>query len=428
MSAVRLGPAFSRLLVASGFANLADGVRSVALPLVAATLTRDPLVFSAVAVAGSLPWLVLSLPAGVLVDRIERRRLLVVANAVRTLLLVALTLAIVADRAGIALLVLVALGLGTAEVVFDNAAQTLLPSLVPSAGLERANGRLAGMEIVANQFAGPPLGGALFAVAIALPVALDAGLIAGSGLLVLALPRALAPAAALASATDGTGARARGAGAAGFLEELREGVAWLAQHRLLRTLALLLAVLNGTGAMGSATFALFATGEGSVLGLGPFGFSVLLALGSAGAFGASLVADRLVLAYGRAGPLWVSLIVFALAPLAIALAEGPIVVALALAATAGMGVVWNVITVSLRQAVIPDRLLGRVNSAYRFLGWGAMPVGAAIGGLVARIGGLRAPWLLAAALTMLALPFALRDVRSSTIDAARAAARGDRST
>ncbi|MEY3019404.1 MAG: hypothetical protein RLZZ272_388, partial [Actinomycetota bacterium] len=343
-------------------------------------------------------------------------------------LLVVLTLAIVADRASIVLLVVVALGLGTAEVVFDNAAQALLPSLVPSAGLERANGRLAGMEIVANQFAGPPLGGALFAVAIALPVALDAGLIAGSGLLVLGLPRALVSALPLGTAAVPRGERQPGADAPGFLEGLRDGVAWLGRHRLLRTLALLLAVLNGTGAMGSATIALFATGEGSVLGLGPFGFSVLLALGSAGAFGASLVADRLVLAFGRAVPLWTALTVFALAPLAIALAEGPIVVALAFAATSGMGVVWNVITVSLRQTIIPDHLLGRVNSAYRFLGWGAMPIGAALGGLVARIAGLRAPWFLAAGLTALALPLALRDVRSSTIEAARAAARTGRST
>ena len=411
---VRLGPRFVRLLVAGGLSNLGDGVRSAALPLIAAGLTRDPLAFSTVAIAGTLPWLVLSLPAGVIVDRVERRRLMVGANAVRALLLAGLGLALFADRGSVALLALVALGLGTCEVLFDNAAQTLLPSLVDPAALERANGRLSSAEIVTNQFAGPPLGGALFALAVALPVLVDAGLLAAAAMLVAGLPRGSARAPGTAPMPG------HGAGdARGFLSDLREGVTWLARHRLLRTLAVLLAVLNGTGAMGMAVFALYATGEGSVLGLGPLGFSLLMTAGSAGALLASLVADRLVERVGRARSLWASLMGFVLAPLGFAVADGVVLVVVASILTAGMGVVWNVITVSLRQAVIPDRLLGRVNSAYRFLGWGAMPIGAAVGGAVARVGGLRAPWWLAAGLTAAALPFAARVVRGDVIDAAR---------
>lgn len=412
----RLGPRFARLLVAGGLSNLGDGVRSAALPLVAAGLTRDPLAFSTVAIAGTLPWLVLSLPAGVIVDRVERRRLMVGANVVRALLLAGLGLALVADRGSVALLALVALGLGSCEVLFDNAAQTLLPSLVDPAALERANGRLSSAEIVTNQFAGPPLGGALFAFAVALPVLVDAGLLAAAAVLVAGLPRGSVPAPPPASAG---GSDAAAPVTRGFVADLREGVAWLARHRLLRTLALLLAVLNGTGAMGMAVFALYATGEGSILGLGPLGFSLLMTAGSAGALAASLVADRLVECMGRARALWASLVAFVVAPLGFAIAGGVALVVVASILTAGMGVVWNVITVSLRQTVIPDRLLGRVNSAYRFLGWGAMPIGAAIGGAVARVGGLRAPWWLAAALTAAALPFAAGVVRGDVIEAAR---------
>jgi MFS family permease len=413
--APRLGPGFGRLVAASALANLGDGVRGVALPLIAAGLTRDPLAFSAVAVAGSLPWLVVSLPAGVVVDRLERRRLMVGANVVRAVLLALLALSLVAERASVPLLVVVALGLGTAEVLFDNAAQTLLPSIVEPRALERANGRLSAVEIGTNLFAGPPLGGALLAVALALPVVVDAGLLAGSAILVAGLPRG-APPTGPATGTPGAGRR--------FVVELREGVGWLARHRLLRTLALLLAVLNGTASMGMATFALYATGAGSVLGLGPVGFSLVLTAGSVGAFAASGLADRSTIAFGRARSLWATLAVFVAAPLAFALARGVTAVVVASIATAAASVVWNVITVSLRQTIIPDRLLGRVNSAYRFLGWGAMPVGAAIGGVVARVGGLRAPWFLAAALTALTLPFAARVLREDVIRAARDGGRG----
>jgi MFS family permease len=403
--------AFRRLLAASALSNLGDGVRAAGLPLLAASLTRDPIAFSAVAVAGSLPWLLLSLPAGVLIDRVDRRRLMVGANLWRGIVLALLGTVVVTGRANVPALVIAAFALGAGEVVFDNAAQTLLPSIVAREGLERANGRLFAVELTTNQFVGPPLGGALFALGAALPLLLDAGAMLLAALLLAGLLAARAGPDAPAAPTEREP----------FLVALRGGLRWLREHRLLRTLALLLAVMNGTASMALATYALYAVGEGSILGLGAIGFSLLLTAGSAGSLIATLVADRMVLAYGRGPVLWTTLIAAVAVPVAIGLTSSVAVVAIAFVTFGFTGVVWNVVTVSLRQTIIPTQLLGRVNSVYRFLGWGAMPVGAAIGGLVAGGFGLRAPWLLAAAVCLIALVPAVPVVRSSVIEAARGA-------
>jgi MFS family permease len=401
--------AFRRLLAASALSNLGDGVRAAGLPLLAASLTRDPIAFSAVAVAGSLPWLLLSLPAGVLIDRIDRRRLMIGANVWRGIVLALLATVVATGRANVPALVVAAFALGAGEVIFDNAAQTLLPSIVAREGLERANGRLFAVELTTNQFVGPPLGGALFALGAALPLMLDAGAMLLAALLL----------AGLLAASTGADATTAPSEREPFLVALRGGLRWLREHRLLRTLALLLAVMNGTASMALATYALYAVGEGSILGLGAIGFSLLLTAGSAGSLIATLVADRMVLAYGRGPVLWTTLIAAVAVPVAIGLTSSVAVVAIAFVTFGFTGVVWNVVTVSLRQTIIPTQLLGRVNSVYRFLGWGAMPVGAAIGGVVAGAFGLRAPWLLAAAICAIALVPAVPVVRSSVIEAAR---------
>lgn len=428
-----LGTAFARVWTASVLSNLGDGVLVAALPLLAASLTRDPVAFAAVSVAGTLPWLVLSLPAGVVVDRFERRRIMVATNAWRALLLGVLGVTVLLDRAGIPALVVIAFGLGVGEVLFDNAAQTLLPSIVPPAQLERANGRLYAGEIVTNQFVGPPLGGLLFGLSAGLPILFDAGALVVAAGLLAGIGGATAARAAVTSsvavpasdAVAGPGG-VNGPARARFVDDLREGVAWLRGNRLVRTLALLLAVLNGTAAMGTATFALYAVGEGSVLGLGPLGFSVLLTAGSIGSLVGSAAADRLVRRFGRTRLLWAELAVSVATPLAYATARGPVPVVVAAVVGGAGGIVWNVITVSLRQRLIPDRLLGRVNSAYRFLGWGAMPIGALVGGAVARGWGLRAPWFLAAAVTALALVPAVRVLRTDLVEAAAGGGQGQR--
>ncbi|MBW3618873.1 MAG: MFS transporter [Actinobacteria bacterium] len=432
----RLGSNYRKLWTASFISNLGDGIDAAALPLLAAALTRDPALFAGVAVAGRLPWLVFALQAGAIADRVDRRRLMATANVVRFGLMGVLGLAILGDWASIWLLYVVAFCLGIAETLFDNAAQAIMPSVVVRPQLERANGRLYAGEMVANQFLGPPLGGFLFAVAAAVPILLDAGtFLVAAGLIAWmtgsyasrrpaaasAGPGVVADPDPTAPARDDDVAPGASVPRRRMRTEIAEGLRWLWGHRLLRTLAILLGFMNGLSMMFFATFALFAT-DPDILGLGEIGFGFLLTAGAAGSVLASLVAGRIVERFGRGPVLWSTLLGSVAIPIATGASSDAFVVG---ALSAGFGftaVIWNVVTVSLRQTIIPDDLLGRVNSVYRFVGWGSMPVGAFLGGVIASQFGLRAPWFVAGTVMALALVPAVRVISSRTIEEARAAA------
>lgn len=408
MSRPGLGPNYWKLFSAGLVSNLGDGVVAAALPLVAAALTRDPVLFAGIAVAGRVPWLLFALQAGALADRVDRRWMMGTVNVVRFLLMGSLGIAILGDWATIWLLYVITFLLGTAEVVFDTSAQAILPRVVTDRDqLERANGLMFGAEVTANQFVGPPLGGFLFAVAASLPILLDAGTFAISAGLIFALTGSYAvrrdPAA-----TPVTTIR----------QDIREGLSWLWNHRLLRTLALLLGAMNGLWSMAGAILALFAL---EVLGVSEVGFGLLLAAGAAGSVLASLLAGRIVERFGRGRTLWITLISSAVGPFAQGLTSDAIVFGMLAALFGFAAVVWNVITVSLRQTIIPDELLGRVNSVYRFIGWGSMPIGALAGGVIADAFGLRAPFLAAGAVMALVLLPAARVITSEEIERARTA-------
>jgi len=163
---VALGGQFRRLWVASALSNLADGVFQVALPLLAVTLTKSPALVAGVALAQRLPWLVMALPAGALADRLDRRRTMVRVDALRVIVMGALAAAVGLDAASMPVLYAAAVVLGVGETLFDTAAQSILPSLVDRSQLSAANGRLQAVELTANQFVGPPLGGVLAAAAV----------------------------------------------------------------------------------------------------------------------------------------------------------------------------------------------------------------------------------------------------------------------
>jgi MFS family permease len=414
----RLGRNYAKLWTASTVSNLGDGIDSAALPLLAEALTRDPLLFAGVAVANRLPWLLFSLHAGAIADRMDRRTVMVGSNAARFLLMAGLGVAILTGNASIWLLYVIALGLGTFETLFDNAAQTILPSLVQRHQLEKANGRLLAGEIVTNQFSGPPLGAFLFGISAALPILVDAGTFAVSaGLLVWLTGTYRGGRRAVQAAEEVSGEVA--AVTSTMVAEIREGLGWLWQHHLLRTLAILLALVNLTSMMGAAIFGLYAIGPESILQLEPLAFGFLLTSAAAGAFIATLVVQRVVGRIGRGPTLWVSLASTVVIPLAIGLTSSPWVVAAAMALSGVTAVTWNVVTVSLRQTIIPDELLGRVNSVYRFMGWGAMPVGSILGGVLGSLWGLRAPFLVAAAIMAIAFIPGVRRLSTDDIERAR---------
>jgi hypothetical protein len=176
-----LGPGFARLWTANAVSNLGDGVTLVAGPLLAASLTRDPRLVAGLAVAQRLPWLLFSLVSGALVDRLDRRLVMVRVDAARAVVVGLLGVAVLADAATLPLLYAIFFALGTAETLFDNAAVSILPAVVPTDQLSRANGRLLGAQMVANELVAPPLGGWLFAAAAAVPFLVDAGSFAAAG-------------------------------------------------------------------------------------------------------------------------------------------------------------------------------------------------------------------------------------------------------
>jgi len=412
---VGLDGRYWRLWGAVATSNLGDGLVSLALPWLASLLTRDPLAIAGVALATRLPWLVFSLQAGALSDRFDRRVLMVVANGLRALIAATVTAAVALDVATLPLLYLAAFGLGMCEVVFDNTSQALLPSLVARDRLERANGNLMGAQMVIADFVARPIAGAMVGFSLSLPFAIDAVTAAVSAALIFSLPGAFR--APEQPAADRPRMRT----------QIAEGLRWLWRHRLLRTLAIALGLMNGIGAAMMATFVLFAQ---EILVLDGLGFGLLLATGSLGGLLGSVLAPALTTRLGSGRSLLLAVVVPALGSAAIALTSSPVVAAVAFAAYSFTAVTWNVVTVSLRQVLIPDRLLGRVNSVYRFFGWGMMPIGTLLGGglvtwletTVSRDVGLRAPFAAAVLVHLLLLVTVSPRLTQRAVDAARAAA------
>ncbi len=371
---------------ANAVSSTGDGALVSALPLLAVTITRDPRLVSVVTAATYLPWMLFSLPAGAIVDRYDRVRLMWRSQAVQAVIVAAVTAGIVFHQAGIAVLGVAAFGVGCAEVVFSNAAQAMLPALVPAELLAKANGSQQISLTIGESFVGPPAGSFLFAAAAALPFGLDAASFAGSAALVATLPRS----------PD----RSRDAVRTKIRTQITEGLRWLVRHRLLRVVAVLLGVYNFANQMGQAILVLLAT---QTLHVGTRGYGFLLAASAVGSVIGGLVCPALTRRLGFLTSLVAGGAIDAVVFVGIGLAPDPAVAAVLLAGQ-GFGVaMWNVVTVSLRQQIVPADLLGRVNSVYRMLGWGLMPVGALAGGFVAHAAGLRAPYIVAGGLCGLSL-------------------------
>jgi MFS family permease len=406
-----LGPEYRKLWSASTVSNVGDGVTQVAGPLLAASLTRDPVLVAGIAFSQQLPWLLFSLISGALVDRLDRRLVMFAVDAFRTVLLGFLGLAVLLDFVSVPLLYVVFFLMGTAETLFDTASVSILPAVVPPENLQKANGRLFGAQIVSNQMAAPPLGGLLFAVAASVPFFLDAGSFAAASALVLFMRGKFRV------------ERPEGTSPTTLRVEISEGLRWLWGNRLLRTLAISLGIMNLTSAATISIFVLFAQER---LGLGSVGYGVLLTSIAVGGVAGSLAAERFAGWLGAGTTMRIGLMIEAASTGVIALSREPLVVGAMLALFGFHAIVWNVITISLRQQIIPERLLGRVNSVYRLLGLGGMSVGALLGGVLARGFGLTAPFWFAS-LSVAALAVVVwRILDDETVNLARENAPSDR--
>jgi len=307
-------------------------------------------------------------------------------------------LAVVFDLGTIWVLYLVALAVGVAETIYDTSAQSIMPQIVRREQLSRANGRLYAAELTANQFVGPPLGGFLVAAGAVTAFATPAALwLVAVGALVLVRGRFRIP------REQPTTMRT----------DIAEGLRYLRGHQLLRTLAVMVGGFNLASSAAFAMFVIFAVGPGSAMGLSEPAFGVLLTTMALGSLLGSLVAERIERRLGRARALAASIAGSALLVGGPALTTDPFLLGAAFFVGGLLIVVWNVITVSLRQRITPDRLLGRVNSAYRLVAWGTMPIGAALGGILGELFGVRAVFAIMAvvSLSLLALMTQVTDAR-----------------
>jgi MFS family permease len=340
----RLPARYWRLWWAGAIDNVGNGALVTAVPLLAVTLTPDPRLISMVA-AGAM---------------------------------------------NIGSLTVAAFAIGVGQVVFGIASQSVLPEIVDTRLLGLANTRQYLATTIGQSFVGPPVGSLLFGLAVALPFGLDAVALVVSAVLLTTL-RGASP-----SRLRETGTPQRHA--------IIEGLRWLVRHRLLRTLALLLGVNTFCFQLGNVTLVLLATRE---LGVTPAGYGLLLAVAAVGSVLGGLLTAWLVRAVGQIPVLAVALAINAVAFVLLGLSPNAWVLAALLTLSALVTAMWNVVTVTLRQELVPLDLLGRVNSVYRLLGWGLIPLGALAGGFIAHEIGIRAAYPIAGTLRVVALAVSL---------------------
>ena len=399
----RFGPPLPRnfrlLWAATALSNLGDGLRLVAMPLLATSVTDDPRLIAGVVIAQRLPWLFFILPGGAWADRFDRRLLRMRLDMARFAVMSVLVGAIVIDRASIVVIYAVAALLAAAEAVVDSSSMAMVPAIVDEADLERAIGRLGSTELAMNDLIGPPLGGLLFGLAIAAPFGVDAVTFAGAALVLGFMSGSYKPAAAAAAAVSDARPSMRAS--------LAEGIRWLWNQRLLRTLAVVSTALGTASFIGNAVFVIFATDE---LGLSEFGFGLLLVPGALGGIVGSLIAPRFS-RFPLRRTLPISVVLSGAATWLMAVTTSPVLVGVLSAVSLGGVMVWNVLTLALRQRLIPDEMLGRVGASYRFLVYLGMPFGALVGGLLTNEFGVRSAIFVSGSLLVfvgMTLPVVLR--------------------
>jgi MFS family permease len=304
------------------------------------------------------------------------------------------------------ILYVVAFALGIGETLFDTAAQSIIPMVVHRDELARANSKLYAAEMIANEFVGPPLGGVLAGVAIALAFSGSAACYLVAFLALLTVHGSFKPSR-------------EGEAPTRIRTDIAEGIRYLYRHRLLRTLALMVGVMNLFNTAAWSVLPVYAVKPGP-MGLSAGGFGVFLTATAAGALVGSWLTPWLERKLGRSKLLALSVTASAVM-LAAPLLRQPWTVGAVLFCTGIPFMSWNIVTVSLRQRIVPDRLLGRVNASYRLLAWGTMPIGAALGGLLGELFGLRTVFIVSgiATLSLLAL---MPIVSDKAIDAAEAEA------
>ena len=371
-----LGRPFRQLWLAVMVSSTGDGMFVTAFPLLAATLTRDPVLIAGITIATRLPWLLLSMVTGAIADRMDRRRLMVGADMVRFVIVAALSIVIVTDVVNVWMLYVCAFGLSAFETLHVNAGQAILPALVEPNDLLEGNARFASAQIAAGQFVGPPAGSLLFSAATSLPFVVDAVTFVASAALISSIPDD--------HQVEPPTTRLR--------DDIREGLSFVWAHPVLRCLATVLAAVNFFYFSAYAVLVLYTQQR---LHSGTVVFTGTLLATAVGVVLSRAVLGVVNRRFGVAGGLGVALWLWALTMVGLALTSSGVV---AVGCFVVMGVgngLWMILNTTMRQQVTPPRLLGRMNAAFRTISWGIVPIAAAFGGVMAKVFGIRAPFVLA---------------------------------
>ena len=429
----KFSPSYWKLWSATTISNLGDGIVAIAYPWLASAVTRSPLLIALSAVISRLPWLIFTLHAGVITDRFNRKRIIVAMDTVRGILTFTVGVFVYLERDSLpalneltsltnletnytlySVILITAFLFGLAEVLRDNCAQTLMPAVVEDKDLEKANGRMWSAESLTNSFIGPPLGSFIIATAVFLPFFIDAVTFFVAAALIAGMKPMVKSFEPQANSDP-----------INFRLEIREGFSWLWNHDLLRPMAIILGLLNGIASLSGAVYILFAQ---EVLNTSVFIFAVL---GTAAAFGGilgGLLGPKVSEKIGSGRSLAIALFVMPLGALLIGFTSQWYLVWVLLFFQTFAGVLWNIVTVSLRQSLIPANLLGRVNSVYRFFAWGTIPIGTLLGGgvvvalegLIGREIAFRSVYFIGAGFGFILFVYAIRVLTTEAINKARA--------
>lgn len=392
-----LGSTFNRLWTAAMFSKFADGLAGAAIPLLAASLTRDPILIAIQANLFMLPWLLFAIPLGALLDRINRRFAMLMVQVSRVLIGASLVTLLITSQMNIVWLACLTFIFGLSEVVYDTATQSAIPSLLSDRQLEKGNSRLQIADTVMQGFVGVPLGGFAFAVMAFIPFMGLSACYMVAIILVLGIARdALQPKELKLTSRPP------------LAEEIREGLTYLWKDKVLLRLVLTTGFIGFCYAMGQATQVLFILDHLSVPEanygwvLVPLGVGALI-----GAFTSSRVSAKL----GRSSALAISLPASSLALLAGGLSPN-VFSFMASCFMQGFFIAhWNILLMSTYHAMIPNEIFGRIHGARRTIVWGLMPIGGLLGGLLAKID-LTLPLIVGGILATALAVSAIRFIRS----------------
>jgi MFS family permease len=394
----KFGLAFKKLWSASAASNLVDGLLRTAAPLLAVTLTKDPFLISALGALILLPWLLFAIPIGGVVDRVNRRQLLALANLIRFGSIALLAVTVGFDLITLPILFAASFLFGVGEVLYDTTIQSMIPQVLEKDQLDRGNAQLQVTSVTLGEMIGAPVGGFLFAASIALPFFFGAFGVVLAGALIFTIPRSYS---IHEDVSKEPAERQR------FWADIRFGLKYLIGNETLRKLVVLTSTLGFFYSAATSTLVLFVTEELSAPAT-VFGF--LFAAGAVGALLGALVTPKLSERFSRGKALAVAIVIAGFLTILQGLSPNYIVLAVISAGSAFVISVWNILLMSIYHQIIPTELFGRIHGARRTLVWGLMPPGALLGGLIAGID-LRLPFLLAGGFSLIAAIVGYRFVK-----------------